>query len=79
MPIWDVEGRRFIDLQRHRCTNIGHLHQGAAAGKELDAFSHTCLIPPYASRRTGGKPTGLRQTVAEEGDLVTTGAEAVEN
>ena len=50
--IWDVEGRRYIDFAAGIAVlNTGHLHPKvqAAVAKQLDAFSHTCLmITPYA-------------------------------
>ena len=51
--IWDVEGRRYIDFGSGIAVlNTGHLHPKvhAAVAKQLEAFSHTCLmITPYES------------------------------
>ena len=83
--LWDVEGRRYIDFAGGIAVlNTGHLHPRvqAAVAKQLDAFSHTCLmITPYevavdlAERlnRLAPGPTP-KKTI-----FVTTGAEAVEN
>jgi 4-aminobutyrate aminotransferase/(S)-3-amino-2-methylpropionate transaminase len=83
--LWDVEGRRFIDFASGiAVVNTGHLHPKvqAAVARQLDAFSHTCLmITPYgvavelAERlnRLAPGPT------AKKAIFVTTGAEAVEN
>ncbi len=83
--IWDVEGRRYIDFAAGIAVlNTGHLHPKvqAAVAKQLDAFSHTCLmITPYAIavelaeklNRLAPGPTPKKSI------FVTTGAEAVEN
>jgi 4-aminobutyrate aminotransferase/(S)-3-amino-2-methylpropionate transaminase len=83
--MWDVEGRRYIDFASGIAVlNTGHLHPRvqAAAMKQLDSFSHTCLmITPYESavtlaerlNRLAPGPT-LKKAI-----FVTTGAEAVEN
>jgi 4-aminobutyrate aminotransferase/(S)-3-amino-2-methylpropionate transaminase len=83
--LWDVEGRRYIDFASGIAVlNTGHLHPKvqAAVAKQLDAFSHTCLmITPYAVavelaeklNRLAPGPTP-KKTI-----FVTTGAEAVEN
>ena len=51
--LWDVEGRRYIDFGSGIAVlNTGHLHPKvqAAVAKQLDAFSHTCLmVTPYES------------------------------
>ncbi|HWJ07358.1 MAG TPA: 4-aminobutyrate--2-oxoglutarate transaminase [Steroidobacteraceae bacterium] len=83
--LWDVEGRRYIDFGSGIAVlNTGHLHpkvQGAVA-RQLDAFSHTCLmVAPYETavdlaeklNRLAPGPTP-KKTI-----FVTTGAEAVEN
>jgi 4-aminobutyrate aminotransferase/(S)-3-amino-2-methylpropionate transaminase len=83
--LWDVEGRRYIDFAGGIAVlNTGHLHPTvqAAVAKQLEAFSHTCLmITPYevavelAERlnRLAPGPTPKKAI------FVTTGAEAVEN
>jgi 4-aminobutyrate aminotransferase/(S)-3-amino-2-methylpropionate transaminase len=83
--LWDVEGRRYIDFGSGIAVlNTGHLHPHvqAAVAKQLDAFSHTCLmITPYESaielaeklNKLAPGPTP-KKTI-----FVTTGAEAVEN
>jgi 4-aminobutyrate aminotransferase/(S)-3-amino-2-methylpropionate transaminase len=83
--LWDVEGRRFIDFAAGIAVlNTGHLHPKvqAAVAKQLEAFSHTCLmITPYAIavelaeklNRLAPGPTPKKSI------FVTTGAEAVEN
>ena len=83
--LWDVEGRRYIDFAGGIAVlNTGHLHPKvqAAVAKQLDAFSHTCLmITPYAVavelaeklNRLAPGPTPKKSI------FVTTGAEAVEN
>jgi 4-aminobutyrate aminotransferase / (S)-3-amino-2-methylpropionate transaminase / 5-aminovalerate transaminase len=83
--IWDVEGRRYIDFASGIAVlNTGHLHPKvqAAVAKQLDAFSHTCLmITPYESavvlaetlNRLAPGPSPKKAI------FVTTGAEAVEN
>jgi len=83
--LWDVDGRRYIDFGSGIAVlNTGHLHPTvqAAVAKQLEAFSHTCLmVTPYAAAvelaealnalAPGPNP---KKTI-----FVTTGAEAVEN
>ncbi len=83
--MWDVEGRRYIDFAAGIAVlNTGHLHPKvqAAVAKQLEAFSHTCLmITPYGVavelaeklNRLAPGPTPKKAI------FVTTGAEAVEN
>lgn len=83
--LWDVEGRRYIDFGSGIAVlNTGHLHPRvqAAVAKQLEAFSHTCLmVTPYANavelaeklNRLAPGPTPKKAI------FVTTGAEAVEN
>ena len=83
--LWDVEGRRYIDFGAGIAVlNTGHLHPKvqAAVARQLEAFSHTCLmVTPYASavelaerlNRLAPGPTPKKSI------FVTTGAEAVEN
>ncbi|HSW33254.1 MAG TPA: aminotransferase class III-fold pyridoxal phosphate-dependent enzyme, partial [Steroidobacteraceae bacterium] len=83
--LWDVEGRRYIDFAGGIAVlNTGHLHPKvqAAVARQLERFSHTCLmITPYESavelaeqlNRLAPGPTPKKAI------FVTTGAEAVEN
>jgi 4-aminobutyrate aminotransferase len=83
--MWDVEGRRYIDFGSGIAVlNTGHLHPKvqAAVARQLEAFSHTCLmVTPYAAavelaerlNRLAPGPTPKKAI------FVTTGAEAVEN
>jgi 4-aminobutyrate aminotransferase / (S)-3-amino-2-methylpropionate transaminase / 5-aminovalerate transaminase len=83
--MWDVEGRRFIDFGSGIAVlNTGHLHPKvqAAVARQLDAFSHTCLmITPYASAvELAEKLNELAPGPTPKKTIfVTTGAEAVEN
>ena len=83
--LWDVEGRRYIDFGSGIAVlNTGHLHPTvqAAVAKQLEAFSHTCLmVTPYATAvelaealNSLAPGPGPKKTI-----FVTTGAEAVEN
>ena len=83
--IWDVEGRRYIDLAAGiAVTNTGHNHPKVVAAVEaqLKRFSHTCFqVTPYdvyvalAARlnKLAPGPTP-KKTI-----FLTTGVEAVEN
>ena len=83
--MWDVEGRRYIDFGSGIAVlNTGHLHPKvqAAVAKQLDAFSHTCLmITPYESAvELAEKLNKLAPgPTPKKAIFVTTGAEAVEN
>ena len=83
--IWDVEGRRYIDFASGIAVlNTGHLHPKVqtAVARQLDAFSHTCLmITPYAvAVELAEKLNKLAPgPTPEKSIFVTTGAEAVEN
>jgi 4-aminobutyrate aminotransferase / (S)-3-amino-2-methylpropionate transaminase / 5-aminovalerate transaminase len=83
--LWDVEGRRFIDFAGGiAVVNTGHLHPRvkAAVAKQLDAFSHTCvMITPYGvAVELAEKLNALVPgPTPKKTMLVTTGAEAVEN
>ncbi len=83
--IWDVEGKRYIDLAAGiAVTNTGHNHPAviAAVEAQLKRFSHTCFqVTPYdvyveLARRLNDVAPGpaRKQTI-----FLTTGAEAVEN
>jgi 4-aminobutyrate aminotransferase/(S)-3-amino-2-methylpropionate transaminase len=83
--LWDVEGRRYIDFAGGIAVlNTGHLHPRvqAAVAKQLDAFSHTCLmITPYevAVELAERLNTLAPGPTPKKAIFVTTGAEAVEN
>ena len=83
--IWDVEGKRYIDLAAGIAViNTGHNHPAiiAAVKAQLDRFSHTCFqVTPYdvyvelAARLNALAPGRTpKKTI-----FLTTGAEAVEN
>ena len=82
--IWDVEGNRYIDFAAGiAVVNTGHSHPTVvdAMKRQLDAFSHTCvMVTPYASA------VELAEKICEAAPIsdaramfVSTGAEAVEN
>ncbi|HEY0837813.1 MAG TPA: 4-aminobutyrate--2-oxoglutarate transaminase [Azospirillum sp.] len=83
--MWDVEGRRFIDFAGGIAVlNTGHRHPKVveAVKKQLDAFTHTCvMVTPYesfvelAERLNALTPGSHPKKTA----FFTTGAEAVEN
>lgn len=83
--LWDVTGRRFIDLTSGiGVTNTGHRHPRVVAAVEaqLAAFTHTCFhVGPFEGYvRLCERLNALVDTGAENRSLlVTTGAEAVEN
>jgi len=83
--MWDVEGRRYIDFAGGIAVlNTGHLHPGvkAAVARQLEAFSHTCLmITPYeVAVELAEKLVRLAPgPTPKKAIFVTTGAEAVEN
>ena len=83
--IWDVEGKRYIDLAAGIAVcNTGHNHPAvvAAVKDQLDRFSHTCFqVAPYdvyvklAERLCQLAPGDTPKKAI----FLTTGAEAVEN
>jgi 4-aminobutyrate aminotransferase / (S)-3-amino-2-methylpropionate transaminase / 5-aminovalerate transaminase len=83
--IWDVEGRRYIDFcSGIAVLNTGHLHPKvqAAVARQLEAFSHTCLmITPYGvAVELAEKLNRLAPgRTPKKAIFVTTGAEAIEN
>jgi 4-aminobutyrate aminotransferase/(S)-3-amino-2-methylpropionate transaminase len=83
--LWDVDGRRYIDFAAGIAVlNTGHLHPKvqAAVARQLDAFSHTCLmITPYeVAVELAEKLNKLAPGPTPKKTIfVTTGAEAVEN
>jgi len=82
--LWDEEGKRYIDFAAGiAVVNTGHSHPEivAAVKKQLDLFSHTCvMVTPYASvvelaeKITSAVPIDDARAI-----FVSTGAEAVEN
>lgn len=83
--IWDVEGKRFIDLGAGIAVcNTGHSHPKivSAAKKQLDKFSHTCvMVNPYeVAVELAEKLVEIAPGESEKKAIyVSTGAEAVEN
>lgn len=83
--LWDITGRRFIDLTAGiAVNNTGHRHPDvmAAVAEQAQAFSHTCFhVAPYESYiRLAERLNGLVPgDFAKKTMLATTGAEAVEN
>lgn len=83
--LWDVEGRRFLDLTAGiAVTNTGHRHPRvmAAVAQQAEAFTHTCFhVAPFEDYiRLCERLNALVDTgEANKAMLVTTGAEAVEN
>jgi len=83
--MWDVEGRRYIDFAGGIAVlNTGHVHPEvkAAVARQLDKFSHTCLmVTPYAvAVELAEKLNALMPAKGPKKSIfVTTGAEAVEN
>jgi 4-aminobutyrate aminotransferase/(S)-3-amino-2-methylpropionate transaminase len=83
--IWDVEGRRYIDLASGiAVNNVGHNHPKviAAVKAQLDKFSHPCFqVTPYEvyihlAERLNELAPG---PTPKKSLFLTTGAEAVEN
>jgi 4-aminobutyrate aminotransferase/(S)-3-amino-2-methylpropionate transaminase len=83
--LWDVEGKRYIDFGAGiAVANTGHSHPKIveAVKKQVDAFSHTCvMVTPYENSVELAEK--LVMIAPGESDkkaiFVTTGAEAVEN
>ncbi|HLU07070.1 MAG TPA: 4-aminobutyrate--2-oxoglutarate transaminase [Woeseiaceae bacterium] len=83
--LWDVEGRRYIDLAAGIAVlNVGHNHPKvlAAVHAQLEQFTHTCFqVTPYepyvklAERLNTLAPGKTPKKTL----FVTTGAEAIEN
>jgi 4-aminobutyrate aminotransferase/(S)-3-amino-2-methylpropionate transaminase len=82
--LWDVEGKRYIDFGSGiAVVNTGHSHPHIveALRRQLDAFSHSCImVTPYANavelaeRLCAAAPIDDARVI-----FVSTGAEAVEN
>ena len=83
--LWDVDGRRFIDLTAGiAVNNTGHRHPKvmAAVAAQAGLFTHTCFhVAPYESYLRLAERLNALAPVAGPAKtmLVTTGAEAVEN
>ena len=82
--VWDVEGKRYIDFGAGIAVlNTGHSHPDivAAVKKQLDAFSHTCImVTPYSSAVELAEKLAEVAPIADAKTMfVSTGAEAVEN
>ncbi|WP_196140209.1 4-aminobutyrate--2-oxoglutarate transaminase [Aliikangiella sp. G2MR2-5] len=83
--VWDVEGKRYIDFGSGiAVSNTGHSHPKivAAVAKQLDKFSHTCvMVTPYeCAVELAEKLNAVAPGDSEKKCIfVTTGAEAVEN
>ncbi len=83
--LWDVEGKRYIDFGSGiAVSNTGHCHPQIvkALKKQLDDFSHTCvMVTPYENAITLAEKLTKAAPGKSEKKLiyVTTGAEAVEN
>ena len=83
--LWDVEGRRYVDFGSGIAVlNTGHLHPKvqSAVARQLQAFSHTCMmVTPYATAvELAERLNRLAPGPSPKKSLfVTTGAEAVEN
>ena len=82
--IWDVEGKRYIDFASGiAVVNTGHSHPDVvrAVRKQLDAFSHTCvMVTPYANVvELAEKLVQVVPIDDARAMFVSTGAEAVEN
>jgi len=82
--LWDVEGKRYIDFGAGiAVVNTGHSHPRivAAIKRQLDAFSHSCImITPYASAVELAERLCAAVPIEDARAMfVSTGAEAVEN
>jgi 4-aminobutyrate aminotransferase/(S)-3-amino-2-methylpropionate transaminase len=82
--LWDVEGKRYIDFGAGiAVVNTGHSHPRivAAIKRQLDAFSHSCImVTPYASAVELAERLCAAVPIEDARAMfVSTGAEAVEN
>jgi len=82
--IWDVEGKRYLDFASGiAVVNTGHSHPDVvrAVRKQLDAFSHTCvMVTPYSNVvELAEKLVQVVPIDDARAMFVSTGAEAVEN
>jgi 4-aminobutyrate aminotransferase/(S)-3-amino-2-methylpropionate transaminase len=82
--VWDVEGKRYLDFGAGiAVVNTGHSHPHivAALKRQLDAFSHTCImITPYANAvELAERLCAVAPIKNARAMFLSTGAEAVEN
>lgn len=82
--VWDEDGKRYIDFAAGiAVVNTGHSHPKivSAVKRQLDAFSHTCvMVTPYASVvELAEKLTDIVPIEDARAIFLSTGAEAVEN
>jgi 4-aminobutyrate aminotransferase / (S)-3-amino-2-methylpropionate transaminase / 5-aminovalerate transaminase len=82
--VWDVEGKRYIDFGAGiAVVNTGHSHPRIveAIKRQLDAFSHTCImVTPYANAvELAEKLCAAAPIENARAIFLSTGAEAVEN
>ena len=82
--VWDEDGKRYIDFAAGiAVVNTGHSHPEivSAVKRQLDAFSHTCvMVTPYASVvELAEKMTEIVPIDDARAIFLSTGAEAVEN
>jgi 4-aminobutyrate aminotransferase/(S)-3-amino-2-methylpropionate transaminase len=82
--VWDVEGKRYIDFGAGiAVVNTGHSHPVVveALKRQLDAFSHTCLmVTPYTNAvELAERLCAIAPMADARAMFVSTGAEAVEN
>ena len=82
--VWDEDGKRYIDFAAGiAVVNTGHSHPEivSAVKRQLDAFSHTCvMVTPYASVvELAEKLTEIVPIDDARAIFLSTGAEAVEN
>ena len=83
--LWDADGRRYVDFAGGiAVVNTGHLHPHvkAAVLRQLDAFTHTCvMITPYrVAVELAEKLNALVPGPTPKKTMfLTTGAEAIEN
>jgi len=82
--IWDEEGNRYIDFAAGiAVVNTGHSHPEivTAVKKQLDAFSHSCvMVTPYANAvELAEKLVDIVPIEDARAIFLSTGAEAVEN
>jgi 4-aminobutyrate aminotransferase/(S)-3-amino-2-methylpropionate transaminase len=82
--LWDAEGNRYLDFGAGiAVVNTGHSHPEvvAAVSRQVDAFSHTCvMVTPYSNAvELAEKLTEIVPVNDARAIFVSTGAEAVEN
>ena len=82
--LWDAEGNRYLDFGAGiAVVNTGHSHPAivSAVGRQVEAFSHTCImVTPYSSAvELAERLTEIVPIEDARAIFVSTGAEAVEN